>query len=55
MSLINELNCQDILGSSLFISSCFQNGKTTTVSILEIVANISAKDILLIVITERNI
>ena len=27
MSLINELNCQDILGSSLFISGCFQNGK----------------------------
>ena len=27
MSLINVLNCQDILGSSLFISGCFQNGK----------------------------
>ena len=27
MILINELNCQDILGSSFFISGCFQNGK----------------------------
>ena len=27
MSLINVLNCQEILGSSLFISGCFQNGK----------------------------
>ena len=27
MILINELNCQESLGSSLFISGCFQNGK----------------------------